>query len=457
MIRRLSVTFALLAAFCLVSPAAAEPLLVSLEGSGAIPLTEPQNHRFGPGGSLAGGIIYPLFPPLLVGARLRLGLLSDGESPGENLVDPGIGGLVTLGASLRLRPLSIGGGERQSRGIGPFLEVGGGGALTGELERGMLDAAIGWGIAAGALNVAPAVRYLQVLQPDDSLEGRDARLLLVGVELTFLDVRPTPPPAVKVPPSDRDGDGVPDESDRCPDEAEDPDGLNDTDGCPEADNDEDGIDDGVDECPEEPEDVDGFEDADGCPDPDNDGDSFPDQRDNCPDQPETVNGNEDFDGCPDEGLVQMIDDRVVLSDRVLFDLERSRVKSDALPVLRAIAKMQKQHPEWISVRVEGHTDAQGTPEYNQCLSARRAANVRRILVKMGIPDEMIDAVGYGSTNLRDPRNTPEANRRNRRVEFVVMARRPAQLEEAVPEKDEKADPSAEQKRPAQGKKAEGDR
>jgi hypothetical protein len=51
---------------------------------------------------------------------------------------------------------------------------------------------------------------------------------------------------------DRDGDGIPDDLDQCPDLAEDFDGFEDQDGCPEADNDEDGIVDADDACPNVP-------------------------------------------------------------------------------------------------------------------------------------------------------------------------------------------------------------
>ena len=64
------------------------------------------------------------------------------------------------------------------------------------------------------------------------------------------------------------------------------------------DNDGDGIPDGVDKCPDEAEDKDGFEDADGCPNPDNDGDGIPDGFDNCPNEPEDTDGFQDEDGCP---------------------------------------------------------------------------------------------------------------------------------------------------------------
>jgi outer membrane protein OmpA-like peptidoglycan-associated protein len=98
---------------------------------------------------------------------------------------------------------------------------------------------------------------------------------------------------------DMDGDGVPDKQDPCPNEAEDKDGFQDFDGCPERDNDEDGVHDLKDKCPGEPEDKDGFQDADGCPDADNDGDDIPDALDKCPSEPEDMDGHEDYDGCPD--------------------------------------------------------------------------------------------------------------------------------------------------------------
>ncbi len=99
---------------------------------------------------------------------------------------------------------------------------------------------------------------------------------------------------------DQDGDGIPDNVDQCPNEPEDFDGFQDSDGCPDPDNDGDGILDVNDKCPLQAEDVDGFEDQDGCPDVDNDKDGIPDDVDHCPNQPETKNGYKDDDGCPDE-------------------------------------------------------------------------------------------------------------------------------------------------------------
>jgi OmpA-OmpF porin, OOP family len=104
------------------------------------------------------------------------------------------------------------------------------------------------------------------------------------------------------PDLDNDRDGIPDTDDKCPDLPEDRDGIADEDGCPDGDlNDRDGdhITDDVDRCPDDPEDFDGFADEDGCPDPDNDADKILDVDDLCPDEPEDRDGFEDGDGCPD--------------------------------------------------------------------------------------------------------------------------------------------------------------
>jgi hypothetical protein len=99
---------------------------------------------------------------------------------------------------------------------------------------------------------------------------------------------------------DRDGDHLEGVADRCPDEAEDMDGFDDGDGCPDRDNDGDGILDASDKCAGAAEDKDGFEDTDGCADPDNDNDGIADAQDRCPLAAEDKDGFQDEDGCIDD-------------------------------------------------------------------------------------------------------------------------------------------------------------
>jgi OOP family OmpA-OmpF porin len=81
-------------------------------------------------------------------------------------------------------------------------------------------------------------------------------------------------------PGDRDGDGLVDNLDKCPEHPERYNGHKDDDGCPDdIDTDGDGVPDSVDNCPLDPEDKDGYLDEDGCPEPDNDLDGVPDALD----------------------------------------------------------------------------------------------------------------------------------------------------------------------------------
>ncbi len=126
----------------------------------------------------------------------------------------------------------------------------------------------------------------------------DGRAIL---QLGFATPRETV--AEEVASSDRDEDGIADEDDSCPDEAEDADDFNDDDGCPDLDNDEDGIADSDDQCPNDAETMNGNADEDGCPDEavdgDQDGDGVPDSADQCADQAEDRDEFQDEDGCPD--------------------------------------------------------------------------------------------------------------------------------------------------------------
>jgi hypothetical protein len=68
---------------------------------------------------------------------------------------------------------------------------------------------------------------------------------------------------------------------------------------PRADSDHDGVDDSDDQCAFLAEDRDGNQDEDGCPDPDNDNDLVPDLDDKCPNEPAEEGRDDNEDGCTD--------------------------------------------------------------------------------------------------------------------------------------------------------------
>ena len=219
-------------------------------------------------------------------------------------------------------------------------------------------------------------------------------------------------------PKDRDGDAIWDHEDACPDEPEDYDGHLDEDGCPDYDRDMDLIEDSSDLCPDEPEDRDEYQDEDGCPDPDNDGDGILDTADGCPNEPETMNGYLDTDGCPDEGPsgVDIARNQIVISDKILFDTGRATIKKVSHGILDAVVAVLGDFPD-IMVRVEGHTDSQGSSSSNQRLSERRADSVRQYLINNGIAESRLTSQGFGEEKPIAFGQDEESYSKNRRVEI----------------------------------------
>jgi outer membrane protein OmpA-like peptidoglycan-associated protein len=282
-------------------------------------------------------------------------------------------------------------------------------------------------------------------------------------------------------PVDRDGDGLFDPDDGCPDEPEDPDAFEDSDGCPDPDNDADGILDGNDSCPNEPETVNGFEDTEGCPDevPDTDGDGLRDDVDQCITEPEDFDGFEDENGCPDpdndadgvldpsdrcvmepgpatnqgcpdpdrdsDTVVDRLDNcpdepgtvehhgcvapqRVVLEgnhieilEMVFFRTNGDQILARSNALLLNVAAVLNAHPEIPRVIVEGHTDSRGRHDRNLALSERRAQSVVRFLVERGgVSPDRLEAHGYGPDRPIVPDATTAAEHaQNRRVAFVI--------------------------------------
>jgi OOP family OmpA-OmpF porin len=218
--------------------------------------------------------------------------------------------------------------------------------------------------------------------------------------------------------NDRDGDGIPDDLDKCPNEPEDKDGFQDEDGCPDLDNDGDGIPDTLDKCPNEPEDKDGFQDEDGCPDPDNDGDGIPDVIDKCPNEPETFNNYQDADGCPDE-----VPAAVKKFTGVIEGINFKTGSADILPgsyvLLDRAAKVLQDYPD-VKLEISWHTDNRGKADYNRDLSQRRADAVKTYFVTRGVASERLQSIGYGLTRPIASNKNQSGRATNRRTEFRLI-------------------------------------
>lgn len=105
---------------------------------------------------------------------------------------------------------------------------------------------------------------------------------------------------------------------------------------------------------------------------------------------------------------------------VLFDINSSYLTENAKSTLaNMVAYINRNYPN-ANLKINGHTDATGTPEYNKELSERRAKRVKDYLVERGLKAANIKTEGYGLTKPVAVNNTPEGRQKNRRVEIVIL-------------------------------------
>jgi outer membrane protein OmpA-like peptidoglycan-associated protein len=360
----------LVAAILAMPGAARSSPWVAGELPAAFAVSSPQDSYFRPGALPSLAAFFPVTSRAAVGLRMRFGMLGNSPSHPVGVADPGPGGLITAALALRIDADAT------------WVEADAGGGVTGFDPVPAWEIGIGHDFVVGDLAVGPMVRYLRVMASDPMpmIDRGPASIVLLGVEArTGVPRRRHLEVDVAQPAPEVDHDPIAAVDRSCV-------GDDGGTGCPPADRDHDGI---------------------------------PDAADRCPDDPETINGVEDQDGCPDQGAFEVKDDRIVLDERVLFDVNRARIKHGAKAVIDAIAQAWRVHPEWGHMEVEGHCDVRGPDTYNDWLSNERAARVREALIAAGMPAERIDSIGYGKTRPVDPGSTEEAHQRNRRVEFVI--------------------------------------
>ncbi len=384
--------------------------------------------------------IHSLGNVLSIGVPLRLGRAEfPTDDQGGFRQEP----MLSLDATLHLKYF-------KSRSfIYPYL-YGGAGVVSQNMEDFYLSAPLGLG-----LNFRLAGNTYLTTKGEYRLGFKDLRdnvMLGAGIMIKFGEAEEKAPPI-----SDRDGDGIPDAQDRCPDLAgpaifagcpdTDRDGIPDIDdecpteagpvplkGCP--DRDSDGIADKYDKCPDQP----GPATNQGCPLTDRDGDGVPDEVDDCPDQPgpAATRGCPDRDGdgiadkydkCPDspgpatnQGCpVIAQEDKAVLDlavKNVQFETGKASLLQASFPVLDRVAELMRKYPDY-KLRISGHTDSIGEADANQRLSENRAKTCYDYLVARGIAPSRMVHEGFGESRPIADNRYKEGRDQNRRVEFAL--------------------------------------
>ncbi|MCO6480262.1 MAG: OmpA family protein [Phaeodactylibacter sp.] len=111
---------------------------------------------------------------------------------------------------------------------------------------------------------------------------------------------------------------------------------------------------------------------------------------------------------------------------VYYDVDRSSVQEESVSELLRLLKLMQENPE-IILEISSHTDSNGSSEYNQRLSQKRAEAIVRYLIARGIEKERLVAKGYGESRLVNQCSdgapcSEEEHQQNRRTEFRVLGK-----------------------------------
>jgi outer membrane protein OmpA-like peptidoglycan-associated protein len=182
-------------------------------------------------------------------------------------------------------------------------------------------------------------------------------------------------------------------------------------GCPDRDG--DGITDADDRCP----DTKGTKDLFGCLDSDSDG--VIDPEDKCPD----VKGVTASAGCP-EDTTQKGGTReapVPVVQPVYFTTASAELSAEAKAILDNAADLLKANKGY-QLEINGHTDNTGTERNNESLSATRAKNVRAYLLNKGVSSKQLRYAGFADKQPAASNDDESTRKLNRRVEFNLITK-----------------------------------
>ena len=102
---------------------------------------------------------------------------------------------------------------------------------------------------------------------------------------------------------------------------------------------------------------------------------------------------------------------------IYFDLDRHNIKMEYRALLQAHALYLSKHPT-VNVKLEGHADERGTPEYNIALGERRAKVIADLFSSSGVSDSQMETISYGEEKPVAHGHNENSWSKNRRVEII---------------------------------------
>jgi outer membrane protein OmpA-like peptidoglycan-associated protein len=117
--------------------------------------------------------------------------------------------------------------------------------------------------------------------------------------------------------------------------------------------------------------------------------------------------------------VKQLTDKILNDDipPIEFEFDSAVLRGHSKETLDAIANALSDHAS-VKLKVHGHTCTTGATHYNLRLSGRRAAAVRRYLIRSGVRSDAILSNGFGESQPVAPNDSEAGRRLNRRVELL---------------------------------------
>jgi outer membrane protein OmpA-like peptidoglycan-associated protein len=126
--------------------------------------------------------------------------------------------------------------------------------------------------------------------------------------------------------------------------------------------------------------------------------------------------------------------KVTFQNAILFDFDSSVLKTSSQDQLKQMSDVFIKYPD-TDIIIAGHTDSQGTEEYNQKLSERRANAVKGFIIQQGINQSRLSTYGYGESTPVASNDTDQGRMLNRRVELEIRANK--ELRERAAQENQK--------------------
>ena len=128
---------------------------------------------------------------------------------------------------------------------------------------------------------------------------------------------------------------------------------------------------------------------------------------------------EDLHASKDFEMTRIKEGLTVTLENIFFDYDKATLRPESYPELNKLVDLLNKYPE-MAIEISGHTDSDGSDEYNLNLSQNRANSCRQYVVDQGVSEDRITSKGYGETQPIASNDTEEGKQTNRRVQFTVL-------------------------------------